>query len=107
VRRIVYCHDQLRPYFYVGIGATLFALLGFASAAGLSDGVMPLVILGASVGLVIGLMCLYMGRPRGLTRLRIEGVRGSVDATIKGRLKKRTRALQELERRVLRRQSSG
>jgi hypothetical protein len=106
VKRIVSWPDQRRGYFYVGGALTLFALVGVLVAFGMPEVIQIFTFIGAGVGLVFALSCLFAGRPGGITGVRIEGLRGSVDAVLAGSARKRARVLAELERRVRVRQST-
>ena len=66
---------------------------------------------GAAVAAVLGIVCLVlasplivMGRPGGITKFRLEGVRGHVEGVLSGSRRKRDSLLDEIERRIQARQ---
>ena len=106
VSRIVTWPATRRPFLYVGIGLLLLALLGVALFAAIQDPDLAFILVGVGMVFALGIFCVYTGRRDGITHLRVDGVRGSVEAVLDGSKKKRRRVLEELERRIRDRQAT-
>jgi len=114
VRRVVAWPDSCRVSFFSGLAmvaiSVVLGLLAVLIAVSNADaGVAVASVFGVTGAGVLGLggALLWAGRARGLTRLRIEGVHGHIDAVLSGRLQKREKVLAELARRIRERQTVG
>ncbi len=114
VRRVVSWSEPNRVASYAGLAAlvlagVLGALAALIGAPGSDDRTVLVFVIGfvAVCSLCMSVVLLWSGRPRGITRLRIEGVHGHIDAVLSGRLQKREKVLAELARRIRERQTIG
>ena len=109
VRRIVTWTDRLVQYLILG-GLLFLSALGFLLVAVLlmDEPIMLVTSLVMTVlSLASGAYSLYCGRAGGVTRIRIEGVRGTITGVLGGSASKRAALLAELERRVRDRRAAG
>ena len=106
-RRLVTWSASRRGYLWVGAILAAIGLFGAAIPAlgGRGEGAAVLWVV-AIAAFVCGLFLLWLGRPGGITKLRVEGVRGDVEAILSGSRRKREKLVAEIERRVRERQAA-
>lgn len=106
-RSLVAWTSTRRAHLWLGVLVGVIALVLLLFALGVSDDFATASL--AVVGLLLaacGVLLLWMGRPHGITRFRLEGTRGTVEGVLSGSRKKREALLAEIEERIHARQSA-
>ena len=106
-RSLVAWTSSRRAHLWLGVLVGVIALVLLLAALAASDQGATIAL--AFVAILIGLGALpliWMGRPHGITRFRLEGTRGKVEGVLSGSRKKRAALLAEIEERIRARQSA-